>query len=299
MSVVSSEPAVWTIETVLRWATEDFRSRGFDSPRLDAELLLARALSTTRIRLIIESKRTLGQDELARTRGLIKRRRAREPVAYILGVREFFGFPFRVDTRVLVPRPDSEVLVEVALERTRSLSLCMRAVDLCTGSGCVAVSLARHRPTTLIVGTDISAEALEVARDNVLRLGAYNVGLACSDLFEVFSPEQRFDLITANPPYVASPEIESLAPEVRDHEPRLALDGGSDGLEIVRRIVFEAAAYLTPGGVLAIEVGAGQAPRVAPLFAEAGYADIQTKRDYASIERVVSGVLQHAPAPGR
>ena len=277
---------------MLRWAADDFRARGIESPRLDAELLLARALGTTRIQLIVDARRPLAPDELARMRELVKRRRAREPMAYILGEREFYGRVFRVDARVLVPRPDTEALVEAALARTRFVSMCMRALDLCTGSGCVAISLARERPTSTVFAADVSDDALAVARDNALRLGAYNVTLRRGDLYDAVDRACRFDLVTANPPYVASGEIPSLQPDVRDHEPRLALEGGADGLDVVRRVVAGAPAHLAPGGVLAVEVGAGQAPAVAKFFEAAGLSAVETHRDYARIERVVSGVLQ-------
>src|SRR5271170_6766306 len=168
-------PQIWTIEAVVRWASDDFRARGLDRPRLDAEVLLAHALGTTRMQLVIDAKRPLEPEELVRFRDLVKRRRAREPVAYLVGVREFYGRQFRVDRRVLVPRPDTETLVDVALARTEARSLSMRALDLCTGSGCVAITLARERPTCFVVATDVSADALLIARENALRLGAYNV----------------------------------------------------------------------------------------------------------------------------
>lgn len=287
-----SQPLEWTIETVLRWATDDFRTRGVDSPRLDAELLLGKALGLTRIQLIVDAKRILEPDELARFRELVRRRRAREPVAYILGTREFYGRPFRVDKRVLIPRPDSEALIDVALQLTRHRSLWMRALDLCTGSGCIGITLARERPTSLVVASDVSADALAVARDNALRLGAYNVAFVHGDLFGAVDPAWRFDLVTANPPYIASGEIESLEPEIRDYEPRLALAGGADGLTIIRRIVAEARGHLADGGQIAIEVGFGEATAAAELLAKAGFAAIAVQRDYARIERVVSGVLE-------
>jgi release factor glutamine methyltransferase len=291
---MANQPApLWTIESLLRWAMDDFRARGVESPRLDAEVLLARALGTTRIQLIVDAKRPLAADELARMREMVRRRRTHEPVAYILAEREFYGRTFRVDRRVLVPRPDTETLVDVALARTRDRSLSLRALDLCTGSGCVAITLGRERPTSSFVGADVSADALAVARDNALRLGAYNVAWRQGDLFDAAPLPARFDLVTANPPYIAAGEIASLMADVRDHEPRLALDGGDDGLALLRRVVAAAPARLArPGGVLAVEVGAGQAPAVALLFAQAGFADIETKRDHARIERVVSGVLR-------
>jgi release factor glutamine methyltransferase len=290
------------VESLLRWATDDFRARGIESPRLDAELLLARALGTTRIQLIVSAKRALAEGELGAMRELVKRRRTREPMAYILGEREFYGRTFRVDRRVLVPRPDSEALVGVALARTRAVSLSMRALDLCTGSGCIAITLARERTTASVFATDVSDDALAVARENALRLGAYRVALRQGDLYDAVEADRRFDLVTANPPYIAAGEIASLMADVREHEPRLALDGGADGLALVRRIVSRAPAHLVAGGVLAVEVGAGQAGSVVPLFAEARFSRIAVERDYARIERVVSGVLEDnaaATAPAR
>lgn len=291
MSSPASRTDPWTIETVLRWAADDFRARGIDTARLDAELLLGRALSTTRIQLIVDAKRPLARDELARFRELVKRRRTFEPIAYILGEREFYGRTFRVDRRVLVPRPDTETLVEVGLARTRHVSMSMRALDLCTGSGCVAVTLARERPTSTVLASDVSEGALAVARGNALQLGAYNVGFCLGDLFDAVRAECRFDLVTANAPYVPAGDIAGLAPDVREHEPRLALEGGEDGLRETRRVVADAPRHLAPGGVLAVEVGAGQAPSVAELFDRAGFERVERRRDYGGIERVVSGVL--------
>lgn len=289
---MAQDVKIWTIGELLRWATDDFRARGIDSPRLDAELLLGRATGLTRIQLIVEATRELDADALARFRELVKRRRAREPIAYILGAREFYGHAFRVDPRVLVPRPDTEALVEEALARTRHVSLAMRALDLCTGSGCVAISLALARPTSLVLATDASDGALAVARDNALRLGAYRVALRQGDLYAAVPPACRFDVVTANPPYIATAEIAGLMPDVRDFEPRPALDGGADGLDLVRRVVAGAAPFLVKGGALAVEVGAGQAPATVTLLERAGYERVEVRRDYARIERVVSGVLR-------
>jgi release factor glutamine methyltransferase len=277
---------------VLRWATDDFHGRGIDSARLDAELLLGLAVTATRIQLVVDAKRPLSAEELARFRELVKRRRTFEPVAYILGEREFYGRRFRVDRRVLVPRPDTEALVEVALARTRHVSMSMRALDLCTGSGCVAVTLARERPTSTVYATDASADALAVARDNALRLGAYNTVWTLGDLFDAVSPALRLDLVTANAPYIPTGELASLQIDVRRHEPRVALDGGADGLDVIRRIVVGAPRHLIPGGVLALEVGAGQAPSAIDLLHGGGFREVGARRDYGGIERVVSGVLQ-------
>jgi release factor glutamine methyltransferase len=165
-------------------------------------------------------------------------------------------------------------------------------LDLCTGSGCVAITLARERPTSCVSGSDLSPGALAVARDNALRLGAYNVAWRQGDLFDAVPSPERFDLVTANPPYIAAGDFASLQADVRDHEPRLALEGGADGLSLLARVVAGAPARLvSPGGVLAVEVGAGQAPAVVQLFEQAGLTAIEVQRDYARIERVVSGML--------
>jgi len=286
----SLSDGIWTIRRVLGWATEDFRRRGLESARLDAELLLAHALGTDRIRLIVDAERLLSPDELKSYRELIKRRRTAEPVAYLLGRREFYGFELRVDRRVLIPRPDSEALVEVALERTRSSSMYGRALDLCTGSGCVAIALARQRPSWRITGIDLSEQAIELARDNALRLGAvWGVRWLAGDLCAPLSPSEHFELVCANPPYVPSAEVDALEPTIREFEPRLALDGGPDGLVVIRRILEQALPRLRSGGILALEVAAGQSSSVAELFERAGLKDVERKRDYGGHERVVSG----------
>lgn len=288
----ASAAEVWTIRRVIGWATDDLRKRGVTQPRLDVELLLGRVIKLDRVGLLLDAERPLGKGELAAYRELHQRRRAGEPVAYLLGVREFYGRPFRVDKRVLIPRPDTETLVEVALERTRRLSLSARVLDLCTGSGCVALSLGKERPTTRVLGGDVSEDALAVARENAIRLGAVgNVGFVRSDLFSAFTAGQhRFDLITANPPYIPDPEIPTLQIDIRRFEPRLALSGGPDGLVVARRIVTEAPRFLAPGGVLAMELASGQAAEVAELLAAAGFVEIATRRDYGGHDRVVSGV---------
>jgi len=284
----NSEP--WSIKRVLAWASDDFRRRGNKSARLDAELLLAEALGLDRIRLIIEAERPLADGELRRYRELIKRRRVGEPIAYILGQREFFALPMRVDRRVLIPRPDTVILVEAALSATRARHLYGRMLDLCTGSGCVAIAFAKERPTWRVTAVDLSPEAASVARENARRAGVvHNLGVLEGDLFAPLAANARFELITANPPYIPSGDIASLDADVRDFEPRLALDGGADGLEITRRVVRDAAHHLTAGGLLALEGGFDQAPAVSALLEAAGFSEVTRTKDLAGIERVVSG----------
>ncbi|MDI3289803.1 peptide chain release factor N(5)-glutamine methyltransferase [Polyangium sp. 15x6] len=286
----------WTIRRVLAWAVDDLKKRGFSSARLDAELLLCHVLRIDRIKLIVDAERPLDKAELGRYRELYQRRRAGEPIAYLLGVREFYGRPFRVDRRVLIPRPDTETLVEVALARTKHLDLAARVLDLCTGSGCVAISLARERPTTCVVGLDLSPDAATVARENVVRLGATNCAIGVSDLFSALEGRGVvFDLITANPPYIPEAEIDTLAVDIRAFEPHLALSGGADGLVLFRRIAAEAPRYLAPGGVIAVEVMSGQAHDVGELFAAQGFTDIETQKDLGGHDRIVSGVWRERP----
>jgi len=283
----------WTIGSLVKWATDDFRTRGIENPRLDAEVLVAHALKIDRTRVIIESLRPLESGELAMLRDLVKRRRTHEPIAYLRGFREFYGRPFKVDPRVLIPRPDTETLVDAALSRSEHVSLSMRLLDLCTGSGCVAITMARQRPTSTVVATDVSTDALAVARENAYRLGAYNVGFVESDLYAAVQVqnERRFDVITANPPYIPSSDIEGLMSDVRDFEPRLALDGGEDGLRLIQTIVSEAPKHLTPNGVLAIEIEYQQGDRVRALFEANSFVEVRVDKDYGKLDRVVSGRL--------
>jgi release factor glutamine methyltransferase len=284
----------WTVGRVVRWAADDFRARGIESPRLEAELLLAHVLDVDRMRIIVEPERDLADDELARYRGLILRRRKGEPVAYLRGYKEFYGRVFRVDERVLVPRPDTELLVETALGRTTGRSMGRRYLDLCTGSGCVAITLACERTTCKVFAVDKSTGALDVARENAVRLGAaFQVAWLAGDLFEPLAPFAglKFDLVTANPPYIPEGDLATLPLDIRAFEPRLALLGGQDGLEVVTRIIGGAPRFLFSGGVLAVEMGMGQAAAVQALLSEAGFTDVRVDKDYGGHDRVASGVL--------
>lgn len=286
------EPEIWTIGRMLGWATEDLAKRGLDqSPRLDAQVLLCHALKLSRVQLVVDANRPLSAEELSLYRELIVRRRRAEPVAYILGKREFFGHSFRVNSAVLIPRPDTETLVNVALERTQSRSQYGRALDLCTGSGCVALSFAKQRPTWRVTGTDISTEALLVARFNALNLGAiWEVDFRESDLFEQLEPGCNYELITANPPYISDDDMRELSRDILDYEPDNALRGGPDGLVLLRKLVKVAVTRLQPGGILALELGAGQAARVAHGLTTYGLENVSIEKDYGGIERIVSGM---------
>jgi release factor glutamine methyltransferase len=274
-------PPTWTPLALIGWTQSYFARAGVDAPRLTAEVLLAHALSCDRVRLYMDFDKPLGEPELARFRELVKRRAGGEPTAYLTGVKEFFGRPFRVDARVLVPRPETELLVELALPLLPAQGA---ALDLCTGSGCIGVSLALERPEARVVATDVSADALAVARENAEALGA-KVELARGDLFAPLGPE-RFDVVVSNPPYVPSAEIARLAPEVR-REPRHALDGGSDGLALLSRLVGAAPGYLRPGGALLVEIHESHVESVPDLCRRAGFVSTELRRDLAGLPRAV------------
>jgi release factor glutamine methyltransferase len=282
---------VWNVRRLLLWATEDFQRRGFESPRLEAELLLGHAIDKSRIELITQPDFVPQPQQLDDFRDLVRRRRLHEPTAYLLGQREFYGLPLHVDKRVLIPRPDTETLVEVALQRSRQWYAYGQALDLCTGSGCVALAFAQHRPGWSVVGADLSRDALDVAESNAIRLGKI-VGITwvTSDLFSAL-PERRFDLITANPPYIPNAEVLRLQATILDYEPRLALAGGDDGLDVARRIIEQAPHWLTNGGALAVEIGHDQGLVVESLFRQAGFTDVTLHKDYGSRNRVVSGLF--------
>ena len=245
----------WTIKGVLDWATADFSSRGMDSPRLEAEILLAHLLRCERIRLYTDFDRPLEEGELARYREAIARRRKGVPSAHITGRREFWSIELEVSPEVLVPRPDTETLVEAALEVGPGESV----LDLCTGSGCVVIALASERPKAEFDATDISPAACEIARANADRQGlAERITVFEGDLFDAVPDGKTYDMIVSNPPYVTTGEIPTLSPEVRN-EPALALDGGPDGLDIIRRILEGAHRHLNPGGAILIELDPRQA----------------------------------------
>ncbi|MCC7541879.1 MAG: peptide chain release factor N(5)-glutamine methyltransferase [Deltaproteobacteria bacterium] len=280
----------WTIRTVVAWTEKDLAARGIESARLEADLLLAHVLGTDRMSLYLDRDRPLSADELRRYREVVARRRKREPIAYILGEREFYGLPLVVDRRVLVPRPDTETLVERALELLAS-SQSPRVLDLGTGSGAIAIAIAVTRPDVRVDAVDASSDALEIASKNASRHAVgERVRLLHGDLFAPVAGEDPYDLVVSNPPYIAEPELATLPADVRDHEPHLALveGAGVDGLGMYRRIARDVGARLVAGGHVAVEVGAGQSAAVATIFADVALADVAVRRDLGGIERVVS-----------
>lgn len=275
----------WTLGRVLAWAAKDFAGRGLDTPRLDAEILLAHALGLRRLDLYLRHEQPLTDAELSTLRGLVARRRQREPVAYIVGRRDFYGRSFAVDPRVLVPRPETEGLVELALKALPDDGASPSVADLCTGSGCVAVTLAAERPYLSVDAVDLSADALAVARGNADALGVgARVATWEGDLWAPLAG-RRFHLVTANPPYIPSPELDGLMPDVRDFEPRMALDGGPDGTALLGRLLADARAHLLPGATIVVELHWDQGPAAVALAEAAGLVDAEATRDWSGHTR--------------
>jgi release factor glutamine methyltransferase len=281
-----------TVKEAITAATVRLRASGSSSPRLDAELLLAEALGLQREALYAESDRLLAADERARFEGYIQRREAHEPVAYIRGRKAFRTIELQVDRSTLIPRPETETLVEVALARLAASGAQQpRVLDIGTGSGAVALALATEYPTARVVATELDDKALEMARLNATRLGLSDrVEFVHGDLYDGLPVGARFDVIVSNPPYVAAGELQELEPAVRDYEPRLALLGGESGLDFYERIVPAAPMYLVPGGLLAVEITPHRCTEVQKLLAATGrFEDITVIRDLGGTSRVVAG----------
>jgi release factor glutamine methyltransferase len=278
----------WTPLAVLEWTTRRFTDAGIAGARLEAQLLVAHALGCSRMDLYTGFDKPLAEPELAGLRELIRRRLGGEPLAYLVGEHEFWGLPLYVDSSVLVPRSDTETVIEVARGLRVDRTAPCRVLDLCTGSGAIAVALARELPGAMVVATDISPEAAALARRNAKRNEvAARVDVRVGDLWAPVAGEV-FDLIVANPPYVATATIATLAAEVR-REPRLALDGGRDGLGFYDRICAEARTHLVAGGALVTEHGFDQADAVRTRFEACGLAAIKLAHDLGKQPRVTSG----------
>jgi release factor glutamine methyltransferase len=288
--------ASWTVRELLAWTAERFAGLGIEDARVDAEHLLARSLGCARIQLYVQHDRLLDEAERAGFRELVRRRLAREPVAYIEGSKGFHALDLElaVDRRVLIPRPETEHLVDWLLESLRPAPApLMQVLDIGTGSGAIALAVAKARHEVCVTAVDASADALEVARGNAQRLGLGDrVTLLVSNLLDAVElPSGGFDAIVANLPYIPSGDLRGLAPEVRDWEPRAALDGGPDGLALIRRSIEQIVdrKALAVGGRLLLEVGIGQAEAVEALLRAAGFTDVGSRSDYARIPRVVAG----------
>ncbi|HBQ30592.1 MAG TPA: peptide chain release factor N(5)-glutamine methyltransferase [Mitsuokella multacida] len=283
---------IWTIGRILKWTEQYFKNKGIESPRLDAEVLLAHVLEKQRIYLYVHFDEPLQPGELAAYREMIKKRVLRVPVAQILGEKEFMGLTFKVTADTLVPRPDTEILVQAAVDRLRAMAgeEPLRFADIGTGSGAICLSVLHYLSDTVADTVDISPAACAVAEENAASLGlADRITFHTGDLLQPLSGIS-FAAILSNPPYIPEADIATLAPEVRLKEPHTALSGGQDGLDFYRRLAKEAPAMLVPGGFTAFEVGIHQAGDVADLLKANPLIDrTEILPDYAGIDRVVVG----------
>ena len=284
-----------SIRGALLWGAQVLRQAGIENNRLDAEVLLRHVLDMEKEQLYMNGDAPISAGQEGKFRELLLRRSRREPVAYITGHKEFWSLDFFVSPAVLIPRPETELLVEVALQYVRRLASGspVKVLDIGTGSGAISVCLAKEHAAAQIVAVDISPVALDVARLNAGRHGvADRIRFLPGDLFApIKSLLETFDLIVSNPPYIRSGELPWLAPEIREWEPTVALDGGPDGLDTYRRIIAEGHKYLATGGSIVLEIGADMAPDVADLFSRSGcYGPASVYQDYAGKDRVIAAV---------
>jgi release factor glutamine methyltransferase len=284
----------WTIRRLLEWTTPFFTRKGLDSPRLSAELLLSHVLELPRIKLYTDYERPLSQEELSGYRALVQRASEHEPIAYLTGTAHFFNLEMEVDRSVLIPRPETETLVENVLQLARNEGgmEAPRVLDLCTGSGCIAAAIAFHLKTATVLAGDISAAAIHMAQKNIDRLGlADRVTLQQGDLYEAVAKAvdpRPFDLLVANPPYIPTGQIASLDRNVRDYEPLAALDGGRDGMMFHRRILAGASEHLRAGGRVFLEIAFDQAELAMKVAAEQpALQDARILKDYGGRPRVL------------
>jgi len=276
-----------SITDIYRNTVEQFRAYGIPEAENDTRLMMEHYFGVTRNDLLVHGDRE-AEGDASGYKQAIARRCNREPLQYILGQASFMGLDFEVNSDVLVPRADTEILVEEVLKDLHSGS---RILDMCTGSGCILISLMNYSLDCQGVGVDLSEGALAVARKNAARLiSGKDVRLIQSDLFSELAADEKFDILVSNPPYIASAEIEELMPEVRDFEPRMALDGTEDGLYFYRKIVEGADAYLKSGGLIAFEIGYDQGEAVKQLLVEREYREVEIIKDYSGMDRVVKGI---------
>jgi release factor glutamine methyltransferase len=292
---MSERNAPWTVRRLLEWTTGFFQKKNVDSPRLSAELLLAHVLDYPRIKLYTDYERELSEPMLTRFRGLVQRAGEQEPIAYLTGKAHFFSLEFDVGPGVLIPRPDTETLVETAIGYARNTTglETPRILDLCTGSGCIAAALAKSLPTAQVIAIDKSEKAAAVAKANMDKLGlADRVTVVTGDLFAPLADMvdvRPFDLITANPPYIPTDQIAGLDRNVKDYEPLEALDGGMDGLMIHHRILHEGLDRLVPGGRMYLEIAFDQADAALEAASKVpGYEDWRILKDHGGNDRVLT-----------
>jgi len=285
MNEAQNPAARWTLRDVLQWTTDYFARKGVQTARLDAEVLLAHSLGVDRLYLYLNLERPLSPEERSNYRRLVSRRAAREPVALITGKKEFWSIPLRVVAGVLIPRPETEILVEVVLEEIGPKGS-PRILEIGTGSGAIAIVIMKERPDAWIVATDVNRLAIQTASLNA-RSAQVGPSLVATELFAAFKAGPVFDVVCSNPPYIPTDVIPILAPEVCQYEPRSALDGGPDGLDVVRDMAWDARQFLRDGGALILEIGDGQQEEVRRLLTDAEFREIRFFPDLAGIPRVV------------
>ncbi|MDR1491329.1 MAG: peptide chain release factor N(5)-glutamine methyltransferase [Planctomycetaceae bacterium] len=289
-----SQAEQWTVKRLLEWTTEYFKKNSTDSPRLDAEILLAQSLSCKRIDLYIRFAQLPSESERTKFRELVKRRAAGEPVAYLVGYKEFYSLPFEVTRDTLIPRPETEHLVVESLDilakmsGSGNLSVC----DVGTGSGAVAIAIAKNAPKCRVTAVDISDAALEVAKRNAQKHEvAGRITFLAADLLSAFPEHPIFDLIVSNPPYVSESEYEKLSPDVKNYEPKSALLAGEDGTATIRRLAEQAAPRLRQNGFFLTELSPMIAERIAETLRQLGWRHVRTVRDLAGRERIAAAQL--------
>jgi len=284
--------AAWTIQKLLNWTTEYLTNKGVDSPRLSSELLISHVVGLKRIELYTQFDKQVPQQQLDKLHDLVKRAGLHEPVAYLTGKNEFYSLELDITSDCLIPRPETELLVQRAIEFLRTRIGIQYVCDLCTGSGCIAAAIAKNFPDALVTATDISSAALEVAARNLQKHRLKEqIRLLCGDLFEPVIQEldvNQFDLIVCNPPYVSIAEYEKLDKNVKDYEPESALLAGEDGLDVYRRIIDKVYDFLKPGATLMMEIGYAQGPAARKLLEETGaFTDIKIEKDLHDNDRII------------
>ena len=283
----TSTADAWTVKRVMDWTVGHLQRKGSDSPRLDTEILLAHARGCERIELYTHFNDVLTEEERTTMRELVQRRANHEPVAYLVGYREFYSLEFEVNKEVLIPRPDTETIVLELLEIAKTMAS-PKIIDVCTGSGCIAISVAVNHNTAELTATELYEPTIELARRNAEKHEVSDrIDFIQGDLLGGIPAEQQFDIVASNPPYIPTLDIETLAPNVRDHEPHAALDGGHDGVQFLSRLIADTPSYLKDGGYLMLEMGPEQAGLVCELIDENGcFSEAQILTDLAGRSRV-------------
>ncbi|MBI4535230.1 MAG: peptide chain release factor N(5)-glutamine methyltransferase [Ignavibacteriae bacterium] len=284
----SQSTKAWTVLSLIEWSAQHLGSKGFDEARLHVELLLAKVLGYSRIQIYTNFDKPLDQSELAEFKTLLQRRMSHEPLQYIIGETEFMGLPLFVNPSVLIPRPETEQLVEKVLEAIRSVdSDGLEILDIGTGSGNIPVALSKFAPNVFVTSIDVSDEALQTAAVNVTRNKADRITLMKADVFSDFLPGKQFDLIVSNPPYISVEEFSLLQPEIKDFEPRIATTDDADGYRFVRRISQFSSRRLNYGGLMLMEIAYNQAREAQKIVAQAGLHGIQIFQDHSGNPRIL------------